>query len=125
MPARAGANDRRSGDNCDPSASPMCASQFFGDFANDGRFGFLGVNDVVDELERIGVRGGSLHWHHPDSLVSDNNLVPFFYVEEFNGSRTAFFPVNNDCAIDNSGRHLYLLIVETNKRLLVRCNVKL
>ena len=125
MPACAGAHDRRSGDNCDFAAGVVCASQFLGDLANDGRLGFLGVNNVVNELKRIRVRGGSLHRHNTDSLVSDNNLVAFFDVEKLNGTRAAFFPVNRDCAIDDRGRHLDLLTVEANKRLLVGGYVEL
>src|SRR6516225_11301557 len=119
MPACAGAHYRRSRDNRDLAVSGMCASQFLGDFANDGRLRFLCVNNVVDELERIRVRGGSLYRHNPDSLVSDNNLVAFFDVEELNGARAAFLPVNNDCAIDDPGPHLELLTAEPNKCLLV------
>src|SRR5207248_2876656 len=56
MPASAGAHDRRSGDNRDFAASAADAAQFLRDFANDGRLGFLGVNNVVDKLKRIRVR---------------------------------------------------------------------
>jgi hypothetical protein len=125
MPACAGAHDRRSGDNCDFAAGVVGASQFLGDLANDGRLGFLSVNNVVNELKRICVRGGSLHRHNPDSLVSDNNLVAFFDIEKLYGTRAAFFPVNGDCAIDDSGRHLNLLTAESNKGLLVGGYVEL
>ena len=125
MPACAGAHDRRSGDNGDFAAGAMRASQFLGDLANDGRLRFLRINDVVNELKRIGVRCGSLHRHNPDSLVSDNNLVAFFDVEKLNGTRAAFFPINRDCAIDDRGRHLDLLAVEAHKRLLVGRDVEL
>src|SRR5262245_2029369 len=125
MPARSGANDRRSGDNCDFPASAMCASQFFCDLANDGRLRFFGINDVVNELERIRMCGGSLHRHNTDSLMSDNNFIAFFYVEKFNGPRITFLPVYRDCAIDDPGRHLDLLAAEANKRLLVGGDVEL
>src|SRR4030095_5057358 len=91
MPARAGAYDRRSPNNGNFAVIPMCASQFLGDLANDRRLGFLGVNNVIDELKGLGVGGGSLHRHNPDSLVSDNNLVAFFYIEKLNGSPHYFF----------------------------------
>src|SRR6202008_3271531 len=103
MPSRAGANDRRPGDNRDFSAAAMGASQFVGDLAYDGGFRFLGINNVVDELKWIRVRGGSLHRHNADSLVSDNNLVAFFDVEKLNGPRAALCPVDRDCAIDCRG----------------------
>src|SRR5215831_21017108 len=125
MPPCAGAYDSRSGDNCDLAASVVDALQFLGDLANDGRLGFLGINNVVDELERIRVRGGSLHRHNTDSLVSDNNLVAFFDIEKFNGTRANFFPVNRDCAVNDRGCHLYLLTAEANKRLLVGGYVEL
>src|SRR4029079_18554994 len=102
--ACAGGHNRRTGDNCDFAGSATCASQFLGDLANNGRLGFLGVNNVVDELKRIRVRGGSLHRHNADSLVSDNNLVAFLYIKKLYGPRTAFFPVNGDCTIDDSRR---------------------
>src|SRR5262249_34725625 len=123
--ACAGAHDCRSGDNRDFAAGAVRASQFLCDLANDGRLGFLSINDVVNELERIRVRGGSLHRHNPDSLVSHNDLVAFFDVEKLNSPRVAFFPVNCDCAIDDPGRHLDLLTAEANKRLLVGGYVKL
>src|SRR5882762_1540390 len=125
MPARAGAHDRWSRDNCDFASSAMGASQFLGDLTNDGRLGFLGINNVVNELKRIRVRGGSLHRHNTDSLMSDNNLIAFFNVEKLNGARAAFFPVKGDCAIDDRGRHLDLLTAEPNKRLLVGSYVEL
>src|SRR5262249_53033972 len=119
------AHDGRSRDNCDFTASATNASQFFGDLANDGRFGFLGVYDVVDELKWVCVRSGSLHWHNTDPLVSDNNPVAFFDIEKLNRSRTALLPVNGDGAINDPGRHLDLLTVEANKSLLVGSDVEL
>src|SRR5262249_48255054 len=123
--ACAGAHDRRSADNCDFAAGAVGASQFLGNLANDGRLGLLGINDVVNELKRIRVRGSSLHWHNTDSLVSDDNLVALFDVEKLNCTRAAFFPVHRDCAVDDRGRCLDLLTVETNKRLLVGGYVEL
>ena len=105
--------------------APCGASQFLSEFANNGRLGFLSINDVVNELKQIRVRGRSLHRHNADALVSDDNFVAFFNVEEFNGSRAAFFPVNCDCAVHHRGRHLDLLTVEANKRLLVGRYVEL
>src|SRR5438045_5964796 len=125
MPASPGAHDRRSGDNRDFAASAVDAAQFLRDFANDGRLGFLGVNNVVDELKWIRVRGGSLHRHNTDSLVSENDLVAFFDVEKLNGTRAAFFPINRDCAIDDRRRHLDLLTAEANKCLLIGGYVEL
>src|SRR4030095_11407710 len=119
MPARAGAYDRRSPNNGNFAVIPMCASQFLGDLANDRRLGFLGVNNVIDELKGLGVGGGSLHRHNPDSLVSDNNLVAFFYIEKLNGSRSTFFLLNRYCAVDDSRRHFDLLTGDANKRLLI------
>jgi hypothetical protein len=125
MPACAGAHDRRSGDNGDFAGSAVRPAQFLGDLANDGKLRFLRINDVVNELKRIGMRCGSLYRHNPDSLVSDNNRVAFFDVEKLDGTRTAFLSVNGDCAIDNPRRHLDLLAAKTNKRLLVGGHVEL
>src|SRR4029453_12843997 len=125
MPTRTGTHDLWSRYDRDFAPGVVRASQFLSDLANDGRLGFFGVNDVVNELKRIGVRGGSLHRHNPDSLVSDNNLIAFFNVEELNGPRGVFFPVNRDGAIDDPGRHLDLLTAKANKRLLVGGYVEL
>jgi hypothetical protein len=103
MPARAGAYDRRSPNNGNFAVIPMCASQFSAISRMIAGLGFLGVNNVIDELKGIGVGGGSLHRHNPDSLVSDNNLVAFFYVEKLNGSRSTFFLLNRYCAVDDPG----------------------
>src|SRR5262245_58886369 len=124
MAAGARTHNCWSGDNGDLAASAMCTFQFLGYLANNGRLGFLGINDVVNELKRIRMRGGSLHRHNSDSLVSDNNLVTFFDVEKLNGPRSGLFPVNGDCAIDDPGRHLDLLAVEANERLLVGRDVE-
>src|SRR5262249_800968 len=125
MRAGAGGDERGSGDNGDFAAGAARPAQFLGDLANDGKLRFLGINDVVNELKRIGMRCGSLYRHNPDSLVSDNNLVAFFDVEKLNGTRTAFLPINGDCAIDNPWRHFDLRAAETNKRLLVGGYVEL
>src|SRR5215475_6373653 len=125
MPPCPGAYDSRSGDNCDLAAGFVDASQFLGDLANDGRFGFLGVDNVVDELKRVCVCSGSLYRHNTDSLVSHNNRVAFFDIEKLNRPRTALLPVNGDGAINDPGRHLDLLTVEANKSLLVGSDVEL
>src|SRR5262249_59790804 len=80
----ASAHRRRAGNNPGFSAGAMGPSQFRGDLANDGRLGFLCVNNVVDELKWIGVCCGSLHRDNTDSLVSNNNLVAFFDIEKLN-----------------------------------------
>src|SRR5215510_4923668 len=125
MPACTGAHERRSGDNCDFAARVVGTSQFLSDLANDGGLRFLRINDVVNELKRIGMRGGALHRHDTDSLVSDNNRVAFLDVEKLNRPHAALIAVNRDCAIDDRGRHLDLLAPETNKGLLVGRYVKL
>src|SRR4030095_1063467 len=82
-------------------------SQFLGDLANNGGLRFLRINDVVNELKRIGMGGSSLPRADTGSPLA------------------ALIPVNGDCAIDDRGRHLDLLAAEANKRLLVGRDVEL
>ena len=91
MLAGASPHDRRSGDNCDfalrlarcRSSSPI--SRMMADFGSSAS------TIVVDELKQIRVRCRSLHGHHTDSLVANDNLVAFVNVEKFDGTRGAVF----------------------------------
>ena len=72
-----GPHDRRAGDNRDFAFGLVCASQFLSQFANDGRFRFISIDDRVNELKNIRVRRRSLHRHNADTLVANDNFVAF------------------------------------------------
>ena len=54
MLAGAGPHDRGPGDDCDFSLRSARALQLTSQFANDGRFRFVGVDDGVNELKKVG-----------------------------------------------------------------------
>src|SRR6266850_2028491 len=82
-----GPHDRWTGHNCDFAFRPARASKFLSQFANNGRFRFISVDDRVDELKNIRARRRALHRHHAYTLVANDDFVAFMNVEEFNGSR--------------------------------------
>ena len=121
----AGPHDRRAGDNGDFTFGLASASQFLSQFANDGRFRFVRIDDRVDELKNIRARCRALHRHHAHTLVANDDFVAFTNVEELNGARDAFFSVHCDCGVHHRRPHLDLLAVNADEGLLIRHHVEL
>src|SRR5260370_18979485 len=103
MLARESPPDRRSGDNGDFPFRCVCAMQLLTEFSNDGRLWFVGINDRIDELKEIGMRGRTLHRHNAHTLMTNNNLVAFVDVEELDGPRGASFLIHRNGAIHHGG----------------------
>jgi len=51
-----GPHDRWTGHNCDFAFCLARASKFLSQFANNGRFRFISIDDRVDELKNIRAR---------------------------------------------------------------------
>ena len=120
-----GPHDRRARHNCDFAFRLAGASKFLSQFANNGRFRFVSIDDRVDELKNIRARRRALHRHHAHTLVANDDFVAFTNVEEFNGSRGASFSVHCDCGVHHGRPHLDLLAVNADEGLLVRYHVEL
>ena len=94
-------------------------------FANDGRFWFVGINDRVDELKDISVRGRTLHRHDANPLMTDHNFVAFADVEKLDRPGGFFFSINRNRAVHHRGPHFDFLAVESNERLLIGRHVEI
>ena len=111
MLACAGPYDGRSNDDCDFAVRFAGAAQLIADSANDGGLWFVGINRGVNKLKKVSMRCCTLDRHNPNPLMPNNNFVALVHIEELNRSRSAFFPIKRNRAVDHCGAHFDFLAV--------------